>query len=84
MVDLDLDLPPQDPDSHDEMELDTDMRSDVDMRFRRPGSCCSSSRSLTREESVVSQSSRGSRGSIRRKLPNAPVEVSRVPLHLHH
>ncbi|KAL8619011.1 hypothetical protein ACOMHN_018393 [Nucella lapillus] len=70
----------EEPDSHDEMETDTDMRSDLDMRYpmRRSGagSCCSSSaRSMAREESVVSHSSRSSRGS-RRQLPTAPLEHS--------
>ncbi|XP_070199078.1 ras and EF-hand domain-containing protein homolog isoform X6 [Littorina saxatilis] len=61
----------EEPDSHD--ETDTDMHSEIEMRIRRPGSR-GSSRSLTRDDSVVSHGSRSSRGSSRRQLPHAPVE----------
>lgn len=71
-------------DSHDEFETDTDVRSDLDVRYRSGGgsSCSARSRSLTREESVVSSAShgsRGSRGSVRRQLPAPPVEGSSTP-----
>ncbi|XP_076471310.1 ras and EF-hand domain-containing protein homolog isoform X8 [Babylonia areolata] len=66
----------EEPDSHDEMETDTDLRSDLDVRsssyaLRRggPGSCCS-------KDSVVSHGSRASRSSMRRQLPSAPLEHS--------
>lgn len=58
------------PDSHDEMD------TDIDFRFRRPSSVGSrgSSRSLNRDDSVVSHGSRGSSRS-RRQLPLAPIEA---------